>query len=79
MKSYLDIYNEIFVKVFEVKLEELANLKYQDVDLWDSVGHMNLMAELEEAFEIMIDIDDMIDFSSYNKGKDILKKYGIEI
>ena len=40
---------------------------------------MGLIAELEEAFEIELVIDDVIDFSSYIKGKEILKKYKIEI
>jgi acyl carrier protein len=46
---------------------------------WDSVGHMGLIAEIEEAFDIELEMDDVIDFSSYVKGKDILKKYNIEV
>ena len=38
-----------------------------------------MIAELEDKFEIMLDTDDIIDFSSYEIGKDILKKYGIEV
>lgn len=40
---------------------------------------MSLIAELEEAFGIMMDTDDIIDFSSYTKGMEILKKYGVEL
>ena len=40
---------------------------------------MALMAVLEEAFAIELDIDDIIDFSSYSLGPEILSKYGIEI
>lgn len=58
----------------ESKVEMLS---YRDSG-WDSVAHMVLMATLEEAFDIMLDTDDVIDFSSYEKGKDILKKYNIE-
>ena len=46
---------------------------------WDSVGHMGLMAEIEEAFDIQLEMDDVIDFGSYDKGKEILKKYNVEI
>ena len=46
---------------------------------WDSVGHMTLVAALEDAFDIMIDMDDIIDLSSFEKGKEILKKYDVEL
>ena len=71
-------YQQIFVQLFNVNENQLASLKYQDVPEWDSIGHMELMTALEEAYGIEIDIDDIIDFSSYPKGKDILKKYSIE-
>ena len=62
-----------------VEESELEDLKYQDIEEWDSVGHMNLMSLLEDEFEIELDIDDIIDFSSFEVGKDILKKYKVDI
>ncbi len=72
-------YNKIFIDTFEITEEELPELKYQGIAAWDSVGHMNLIAALENEFEIMLDTDDVIDFSSYEKGKEILAKddYGV--
>jgi acyl carrier protein len=41
---------------------------------------MTLVANIEDAFDIMMETDDIIDFSSYEKGIDILKQhYGIEL
>ena len=54
-------------------------LNYQEVDNWDSIGHMKMIAELEETFNITIEMADILDFSSYLKGIDIVKKYGIEL
>ena len=71
----LEIYNNAFVEAFGVSEAELPNLEYQGIASWDSVGHMNLVALLEDAFDIMMDTDDIIDFSSYEKGKEILAKY----
>ena len=48
-------------------------------DGWDSVGHMTLVAALEDEFDIMMDTDDIIDFSSFEVGKQILKKYDVLI
>lgn len=78
--SNLEKYNEAFIKGLEIPADMVnENLKYQNIDNWDSVGHMNLIAELEDVFDIMMDTDDIIDLSSYEKGKEILKKYDIEI
>ena len=72
--------NNAFITTFEVTEEQLADLKYQDIEAWDSVGHMGLIAVLEDAFDIMMDTDDIIDFSSYEKGKELLskEKYRVE-
>jgi len=72
-------YDQAFIDIFEIDEKQLENLTYQSITAWDSVGHMSLVAALEESFDIMLDTDDIIDFSSYEKGKEILKKYDIEI
>lgn len=76
----LEKYNNAFIETFEITEDQLPGLKYQDIEAWDSVGHMGLVAALEDAFDIMMDTDDIIDFSSYEKGKEILAKvdYGVE-
>lgn len=75
----LEIFNNAFMETLGVTEEQLIGLKYQDVAAWDSVGHMSLMAALEDAFDIMMDTDDIIDFSSYEKGKEILSSnYDVE-
>ncbi len=72
----LELYNKAFIDSFGIKEEELNGIEYQSIPAWDSVGHMNLVSALEDAFDIMMDTDDIIDFSSYEKGKEILAKYG---
>jgi len=77
--SNLEIYQQAFKETFMVDEEKLADLKYQDIPEWDSVGHMALMAALEENFQIELDIDDIIEFSSYEYGKEILQKYKVDV
>jgi acyl carrier protein len=72
-------YNTAFTENFGIDESALEGLEYESILEWDSVAHMGLIAEIEEAFEIELEIDDVIDFSSYVKGKDILKKYKVEI
>ena len=73
-------YSDVFIDNFSVD-ESILNKKfvYQSVPDWDSVGHMGLIAGLEEAFDIMMEMDDIIDFSSYTEGIKILAKYDVVI
>lgn len=69
----LEKYNQAFMDNFELTADKLSGVTYQSIPLWDSVGHMNLVAALEDAFDIMLETDDIIDLSSYEKGIEILK------
>ena len=73
-----EIYKNVFVESLSVDEQIInAELKYNDIPEWDSIGHMTLMSGLEEAFNISLETDDVIDFSSFKTGIDILKKYKI--
>jgi len=75
-----DKYDAVFVDCFAVEPTQLTeNLTYQSVSTWDSVGHMAMIAQLEDGFGIMMEMDDIIDFSSYTVGIQILAKYGVAI
>lgn len=75
----LEKYNHVFMENLQITEDQLVGLLYQGVELWDSVGHMSLVAALEDAFDIMMETDDIIDLSSYEKGIKILKeKYDVE-
>lgn len=75
----LEKYNKVFMDNLLVEENQLKGLLYQGVAEWDSIGHMNLIAELEDAFDISMETDDVIDFSGYEKGMELLGKYGIEV
>ena len=72
-------YNKAFAEALDAQEDQLENLKYQDIPSWDSVGHMGLISEIEDAFDIQFETDDIVDFNSYKKGIEILKKYDVEI
>lgn len=76
--SNLEKYKQAFVDSLSIDLKLLnKDLKYNEIPEWDSIGHMTLMSDLEEKFKINIETDDIVDFSSYEKGMEILKKYKI--
>ena len=67
-------YSEIFKAALDID-----KLEYNSIPEWDSIGHMRLVADLEEKFKISFETDDIVDFSSFKKGIEILKKYKINI
>lgn len=70
---------QVFCMVLSLSENEINDdLEYNTISTWDSVGHMKLIAELEDTYGIMMDTDDIIDLSSYGKAKEILKKYDID-
>ena len=74
----MEKYTQVFVEMFGKSADEVKKLHYQDIIEWDSVGHMTLVSSLEDAFDIMLETDDIIDFDSYEKGIEILKKYNVD-
>jgi len=70
-------YKQIFKNSLSIDENFSEELKYNDVPEWDSIGHMTLMSGLEEGFKITLETDDIIDFSSFKKGFEILKKYKV--
>tara|TARA_B100000035_G_C20934822_1_gene524748 strand:+ start:300 stop:536 length:237 start_codon:yes stop_codon:yes gene_type:complete len=77
--SNLEKYKKAFSETFEIDIKEVEKLEYQSIDNWDSIGHMTLMSNLENEFSITLDTDDIIDFSSFKKGKEILMKYKVAL
>jgi len=73
-------YIKVFLDSFSIKESKLKkDLKYNKIPAWNSVGHMSMIGNLEKIFKITLEMDDIIDFSSFNVGKKILKKYKIKI
>ena len=74
----LEKYNNAFVQVFGAKVEELNdNYGKETVEEWDSVHQLGLIGELEEDFDIMFDPEDIMEMTSYAKGKELLAKYDV--
>ena len=78
--SNIEKYQKIFIESLGIDEKNFnKKIKYNDIPEWDSIGHMTLISGLEDGFNISIETDDVIDFSSFEKGKEILNKYKIEI
>lgn len=68
----------IFSQTFEIpETQVVDDLAYTSIPLWDSIGHMALIAALDREFDVMLDTEDIIEMSSFKKAKEILTKYGV--
>ena len=78
--SNLKKYKQVFVESFELEDESsLDALEYNQIAEWDSIGHMTMVAEIEEAFDITLEADDILNFGSFKKGFEILSKYDVQL
>lgn len=77
--SNKDRYQLIFKNIFEVEESELnSNFTFKNADKWDSLTHLTLISELEDAFDVMFETDDILHFGGFMNGIEILKRYGVE-
>lgn len=73
-------FNQAFVEVFGVD-ESALNCAFtkENIDSWDSVHQLNIIAILEEAFDVMFDPEDIMELTSYEKGMALMAKYEVEL
>lgn len=78
--SNLEKYNSVFASTFNVEESVLNDgFSSDSVDNWDSVTQLMLVNAMEDEFDVMLDTDDILQFKSYAKGKEILAKYDVEL
>lgn len=58
---------------------EVTTTRYRETRQWDSVAHMQLVGAIELAFDIMLDTDDVIGMSSYQRAREIVGKHGVAL
>lgn len=78
--STIERYKKVFIESLSINSKDFTEeIKYNDIPEWDSIGHMSLMSALEEEFKITLETDDIIDFSSFKKGIELLEsKYEVK-
>ncbi len=68
----------VFRNSLEIPKETpVGDLEYRSSAQWDSLAHMSLVAAIEDEFGVMLDTDEVIDLSSFNRARQILEKHGV--
>ncbi|CAM3682294.1 acyl carrier protein [Kibdelosporangium persicum] len=75
--SLNDRLRTVFIETMQLDADfDVENLKYRDIEEWDSVGHMALVAAIEDEFDVQFDTDQVIDMSSFKVAADMLNDMG---
>lgn len=77
--SNIEKLKEAFVEGLEIPMEEVEAATMESVAKWDSIGQMSLVAIIEDAFGIEFEPDEVMQFTSFEAGKEILKNHNIEL
>ncbi|MCW2643367.1 MAG: hypothetical protein JWP76_5673 [Dactylosporangium sp.] len=73
-----DRLRSVFVEALELPAgADVENLKYRDIEEWDSLGHMTLVASIEDEFGVQLDTEQVIDMSSFTVALDMLRSMGV--
>ena len=76
----LEKLNSIFCEVFGVDVSALnADFNKNSVEGWDSVHQLSLTSSVEDEFDIMLDAEDILEFTSYDNAKKVLTKYDVTL
>ena len=70
---------DVVAKVFQLEPDNVTNdMSRDEIEGWDSMGHLSLVVALEEEFKIQISIADAMEMGSVMQIKDMLRKYGVD-
>jgi acyl carrier protein len=73
-----DKFKEAFIETFDIEEDALnEDFTVENIKNWNSVNHMILISAIEEKFEVMLDTEDILNFTSFIEGRKILEKYDI--
>ena len=80
MTKAQELYEDIVCKILLLERDKIGNqVSQEDLEVWDSMTHLALVSELEQAFDIFLSDDDIIDIKTIGDIKKTLVKYGIEV
>lgn len=75
----IELYKSAFMNAFDLETDAtVEGMKLGETKEWDSIGHMTLIAELEDAFDVYIDSDWITELDTYQSGMDVLKRLGVD-
>jgi len=70
---------EIFCDILGIEESEVSDsTAYNSFEKWDSLKHLQLVSELEDAFDIEFKMDDIIAMENFGLVREIINKYLVD-
>ncbi|MGL4523885.1 MAG: acyl carrier protein [Bacilli bacterium] len=75
----IEKYKNAYMNALDLEADDVTEeLVLGMVSEWDSIGHMTLISEMEDVFDVSIDSDWITEFNSYATGIEMLKSLGVD-
>ena len=60
--------------IFEISVGEIdEESSIDNIDLWDSMGHIKLILSIEKDFGMQFNVDDVVEMTSYKRIREIIQ------
>lgn len=74
MATNLEKLQAAFLKGLNLSsIEQLPALRLKESPNWDSVGHIALIAEIEDTFGLDLEVEDMFEITTFDAAIDVLR------
>ncbi|MHA1383019.1 MAG: acyl carrier protein [Candidatus Helarchaeota archaeon] len=78
--SNLEKFLEMVAEVFEIDKSDISDeLTPDDIEVWDSISHMDLMARFEEEWGVTFDVEELTEMETIGLMKEALVRHGVEL
>ncbi|TAL65610.1 MAG: acyl carrier protein [Bacteroidetes bacterium] len=68
-------FREVVKSVLQIEMSDIdENMKFKDMEIWDSMTFMMLIVRTEEAFNITLTDDEIIELDCIKKAKEIINR-----
>ena len=76
----LDVFLDVVADTFKIGRDTIKDESTpDDIERWDSVTHMDLLAKFEQAFKVNFDMEEISEMQTIGMIKQILRKKGVEL
>lgn len=71
---------QLLAELLQIPVTQVtAELAMKDLDMWDSLKHMELIAALEQQFDLQLSFDEIVAMRSVGDIKRVLSKRGAAV
>jgi acyl carrier protein len=71
-----DRLKEAFATALDLEVDEIEeDCSQETLEDWDSLGHLNLISEIEKTFKVKLTMDEVMEMTTYSKVKEVVNSH----